>query len=358
MADISKKFRDKEKIASLVKYIKKISEGKEYTFMHVCGTHEQTIARFNLRAILPSNVKLIAGPGCPVCITPAKDIDTAIKLAEKNKVLTYGDMLRVPGTRDSLFTAKAKGADVGIVYSIKDAKKIAEKTDKNVVFFSPGFETTACTVATEVLNGLPENMFILSSLRLIPPIMELLLGIGDIRFEGYIAPGHVSAVIGYGAYEYIAKAYHMPIVVAGFEPLDILLAVALLIRQIKKGVAKVENEYSWVVTKEGNAKAKRAMEEAFYVASDVWRGIGRVPFSALKLKNEEVDAEKVFKIKIEKSIDIKPNCSCHLVIIGKISPFECKMFAKACTPENPYGACMVSSEGTCYIAYMNYANER
>ncbi len=348
-------FRSRELARRCIATIEKLSSGESFTFMHVCGTHEQTITRHGLRSLLPENVKLIAGPGCPVCVTPASDVDAAVELAEEGKVvLTYGDALRVPGSELSLAQVKAKGGDVRVVYSIREAVKLARRErEKEFVFFSIGLDTTAPSVAREVERGLPANLSILNALRLTVPVMELLLGMGDLRFEGYIAPGHVSAIIGARAYEVIPKAYNMPVVISGFEPIDVLLSVAMLIKQVKDGEARVENEYTRAVSYEGNVIAQELVGRVFEVATVHWRGIGRVPFSGLKLREEyeEWDARLRYGIKEGRGIDIRPGCSCHLVITGRLAPQECKMFRSACTPAKPYGPCMVSQEGTCNVAY-------
>jgi hydrogenase expression/formation protein HypD len=306
-----------------------------------------------LRSLLPENVEVIAGPGCPVCIVPAAEIDEAVELAQKGVVITcFGDVLRVPGSDASLLEAKAKGADVRVVYSISDAVKMAEKErDKEFTFFAVGFETTAPSTAVEVLGMPPKNFSLLISHRLIPPAMELLLGIGDLHISGFIAPGHVSAIIGLKPYELFARVYNMPTVVAGFEPTDVLMAILLLLKQHRERAARLENEYSRVVKWEGNTRALEIMTKTFKVVGGNWRGIGRLPDSALKLREEfaAFDARAKFDVNIAEGRDILLGCECHLVIIGKIKPAECPMFMKACTPEKPIGACMVSSEGTCRV---------
>ncbi len=348
-------FRDSELAVKAVDTIKKLSNGENYSFMHVCGTHEQTITKHGLRSLLPENIRLISGPGCPVCITPAEEIDAAIAMAEDGlTILTYGDMFRVPGTEKSLARMRASGSDIKIVLSIGEAVKLARAEDKKeFVFFSPGLDTTAPTIASEVLRGLPENISILNSLRLTLPVMQLLMGIGDLHFQGFIAPGHVSAIIGTDVYNLIAETHSMPVVISGFEPLDVLISIALLIRQVNEGKPRVENEYSRVVNSKGNVKAMEAVEEVFKVSSGRWRGIGRVPFSKLEFRDEyfNADAMKRHSVELKKSVDIPPGCSCHLVIIGKIEPEKCIMFGNQCTPEKPFGPCMVSSEGTCNIYY-------
>ena len=320
---------------------------------HVCGTHEWTITHFGIRSLLPSNVEVIAGPGCPVCVTPASEIDEAVQLALKGVVVTcFGDVLRVPGSQMSLLDAKAEGADVRVVYGAADAVKMAEKEqNKEFAFFAIGFETTAPSTAIEVLKKPPKNLSFLVSHRLIPPAMELLLGIGDLHIDGFIAPGHVSTIIGLKPYEVFPKAYRMPTVVAGFEPLDILFAVYMILKQLKDGEARLENEYTRAVSWEGNLKAQELMRQAFEVMDGEWRGLGKLPASAFRLKKEYAayDAREKFRVKVEHGRDLPPGCQCHLVMIGKIKPTECPLYMKTCTPQRPVGACMVSMEGTCRI---------
>ena len=320
---------------------------------HVCGTHEWTITHFGIRSLLPSNVEVIAGPGCPVCVTPASEIDEAVQLALKGVVVTcFGDVLRVPGSQMSLLDAKAEGADVRVVYSAADAVKMAEKEqNKEFAFFAIGFETTAPSTAIEVLKKPPKNLSFLVSHRLIPPAMELLLGIGDLHIDGFIAPGHVSTIIGLKPYEVFPKAYRMPTVVAGFEPLDVLFAVYMILKQLKDGEARLENEYTRAVSWEGNLKAQELMRQAFEVMDGEWRGLGKLPASAFRLKKEYAayDAREKFRVKVEHGRDLPPGCQCHLVMIGKIKPTECPLYMKTCTPQRPVGACMVSMEGTCRI---------
>jgi len=322
-------------------------------FCHVCGTHEWTITHYGLRSLLPENIDVIAGPGCPVCVLPAAEIDEAVSLALKGVTLvTFGDLLRVPGSEVSLQEARASGGDVRIVYGLSDAVKIAEQEqDKDFVFFAIGFETTAPSTAVEVLNKPPENLSFLVSHRLIPPAMELLLGVGDLHIDGFIAPGHVSTIIGMKPYDIFPKAYRMPTVIAGFEPLDVLFTISMLLQQIGDDEAKLENEYKRSVTREGNVKAQRLMEQVFDVVDGRWRGLGKLPLSALELKKEfeMYDAREKYGVRIERSRDLLPGCLCHLVMIGKIKPPECSLYMKDCIPQAPKGACMVSIEGTCRI---------
>jgi len=348
------RFRDANLAKRLIKHIRKAAPSYPVKICHVCGTHEWAISHYGLRTLLPESVEVIAGPGCPVCIIPAAEIDEAIKLAlEKNvTIATFGDLVRVPASELSLQDARAKGGDIRVVYSVIDAVKMAEKEpNRDFVFFAVGFETTAPSTAVEILKKSPRNLSFLVSHRLIPPVMELLLGIGDLHIDGFIAPGHVSTIIGMKPYEVFPRAYRMPTVVAGFEPLDVLFAVSMLLQQIKNGEAKLENEYSRVVAWEGNIKAQKLITQAFDVVDGNWRGLGRVPASALALKKEynEYDARGKYNVKVVGARDLLPGCLCHLVMIGKIKPPECSLYMKACTPQTPKGACMVSIEGTCRI---------
>jgi hydrogenase expression/formation protein HypD len=265
--------------------------------------------------------------------------------------MTFGDMYRAPGTELSLEDAKSRGGSVRIVYSVKDAVVMAKKEPgRDFVFFAIGFETTAPMNAVEI-PSCPDNLSFLVSHRLIPPAMELLAGLDDLEIDGFIAPGHVSTIIGEKAYRRFPEQYGIPTVIAGFEPLDVLMAVYLLMRQIKKGSARLENEYTRAVTYEGNVRAQAHISKVFDIVNGAWRGIGEVPSSTLRPKREysQLDATNKYDIKAGPSRDLHPGCSCHLVIIGKITPQECPLFMKACTPEKPKGACMVSSEGTCRI---------
>ena len=348
------RFRDAALAKRVTEKMCKIAPKKSnIKICHVCGTHEWTITHFGLRSLLPANVEVIAGPGCPVCIVPASEIDEAVQLASKDVVVTcFGDVLRVPGSRMSLLNAKAEGADVRVVYSVGDAVKMAEReTDKEFVFFAVGFETTAPSTAVEALNKPLENLSFLVSHRLIPPAMKLLVEMKDLSLNGFIAPGHVSTIIGLKPYEVFPKLYGMPTVVAGFEPLDVLFGVYMILKQLKEGKPRLENEYMRAVHWEGNVKAKKLMQRVFNVMDGRWRGLGTIPSSKFKLRGEweAYDAHLKYGVKVEHGVDLQPGCRCHLVIIGKIKPTECPLFMKACTPQRPVGACMVSSEGTCRI---------
>lgn len=348
-------YRSRELVLRVAEAIREASaKVGEVRIIHVCGTHEQVISQHGIRSLLPANVKVLAGPGCPVCVVPAKEVDEAIRLALERKVIlaTFGDMYRVPGSGASLAEARALGADVRVVYSVSDAVKMAEENpSRQVVFFAIGFETTAPTTASVLVRGPPRNFSVLVSHRLIPPVMELLMGISEVYFDGFVCPGHVATIIGTGAFKVFPEFYRMPTVIAGFEPLDVMLAIKHIVDQVAAGEARLINEYRRLVREEGNVRAQKLVSEVFRVCDSRWRGIGRVPSSGLALREgyEEYDARLRFDVRVEGSRDLRPGCSCHLVLIGKITPSECPLFAKACTPRTPQGPCMVSSEGTCNI---------
>jgi hydrogenase expression/formation protein HypD len=320
---------------------------------HVCGTHEWTISHFGIRSLLPENIEVIAGPGCPVCILPASEVDAAIQLAKKGKVITcFGDVLRVPGSKGSLLDAKADGADVRIVYGTSDAVKLAEnEPEKEFVFFAVGFETTAPSTAIEVGKKPVSNLSFLVSHRIVPPAMELLAKMSDLNLNGFIAPGHVSTIIGVKPYAVFPERYGLPTVVAGFEPLDLLFAVYMIVKQLSLGKPRLENEYTRGVQWEGNQKAQKLINDVFDVIDGKWRGLGTIPASTLTLKQayESYDALRKYGIRLVDGVDSQPGCRCHLVVIGKIKPDSCPLFLRSCTPQNPVGACMVSMEGTCRV---------
>ncbi|MBU7018107.1 MAG: hydrogenase formation protein HypD [Theionarchaea archaeon] len=325
-------------------------------FMHVCGTHEQSIVQYGLRYVIPEHVEVIAGPGCPVCITPKYDIDTAVFLAKKGLTLTtFGDMYRVPST-ESLSDAKSKGLDIRIVYSISNALEMAHKNpEKEVVHFGIGFETTAPTTALAVQDA-PENFSVLCCHRLIPPALLFLLGLGEIDIQGFIDPGHVSTIIGVKPYEIISEQYKVPQVVAGFEAADLLMGILLLLKQVKEGRNEVENEYTRVVKEEGNILAQKVMDDVFEVVDADWRALPRIPMSGYEIskKYEESNARKKFEdILGEFTFDAREpkGCRCGEVLRGLVYPAECPLFRNVCTPVNPVGPCMVSREGSCNIQY-------
>lgn len=318
---------------------------RDYTFMHICGTHEASIARSGLRSVLPEGLKIVMGPGCPVCITPQGEIDAALELAAKGCIIaTYGDLMRVPGTNGSLDTC---GGDVRVVQGVHKAVEIAKEVpDKEVVFISVGFETTAPTVAATLLTEPPENFSILCSHRFVPPAMKFLLEQGEAKLDGFMLPGHVCVVTGYAMYE----QFKVPQVVAGFEPEDILLGLYMLVKQAKEGRADVENAYPRAVERMGNQKAMKMLYEVFEPTDVEWRGFPVIPDSGLKLKPKYVkyDALKKFGVEI-KHVEKNSACICDKVLRGIRDPTDCKLFGKACTPRKPVGPCMVSHEGACRI---------
>lgn len=352
----SKEFT-KKIIGSIKKLVNEIN--KPVKFMHVCGTHEHTISKYGLRTLFPKNIEVLSGPGCPVCVCPAADIDKAIELGKRDNTIltTFGDMIRVPATKLSLAELKAKGADVRIVYGPNDAIKIAEDNpNKEVIFFAIGFETTVPLIGYEIQSGPPSNFSIICAHKLIPAALELLMSQSLLKIDGFISPGHVSTIIGLKPYEIFSQGYRIPNVIAGFEPNDVLLSILMLLKQVKDKKYDTINEYSRVVKPEGNKIAQKIIADVFESISSPWRGIGRIADGGLAIREEyqEFDAEKKFNIEIEKSQDIPPDCSCHLVMVGKLYPYECKLFRKSCTPINPIGPCMVSMEGTCSIYYKYY----
>ncbi len=343
----------KQTILNIAKRIRELMDGfREVKIMHLCGTHEDTVTRYNLRSLLPGNLKLIPGPGCPVCITPDLDLQKVFYLLERKNIIltTFGDMARVPFEGKSLFYYKSKGFDIRIVYSVFDALEIAKKVDKPVVHFAIGFETTMPSTALALLDCV-ENFYVFSAHRFFVPAMEHLLSLGEIKIDGFINPGHVSTIVGVKAYEHLK----IPQVIAGFEPEDVMLAVYMLIEAIKNDEIVLLNEYTRAVRYEGNVKAQEVMNRVFKRDDWEWRGLGIVRRSggALKKEFEDFDAlkffEDVFK-DFEPKVDIrKKACRCGEVLRGLIEPTDCPLFMKACTPKNPIGPCMVSFEGTCNI---------
>lgn len=346
-------YKDRSAADTIIRKISEISKDLgEVKLCHVCGTHEHVITHYGIRALLPENVQVVSGPGCPVCVTTQGEIEAAVKVAEKNAIMTtYGDMLRVPSKR-SLSDAKALGLDVRIVYSINDSINLAiSNPNKKIVHFAIGFETTCPTTAVAVLNS-PDNFYVLSAHRVIPPAMDLLLSSGKLNLSGFINPGHVSTIIGTKPYVPISKKFLVPQVICGFEPNDILMGIYLLLKQIKEKRAEVENEYVRGVRAEGNIKAQKLMEKVFEPCDIRWRGFPVIPGSGLSLKKEfsNKDAYKEFDIEIE-DIPEEKGCSCPEVLRAEISPRECSLFGNICTPQTPKGPCMVSREGACYISF-------
>ena len=358
-------FRNKNLITRALARIKAITPGEKIDIMEVCGTHTQSFFRFGLDKLLHADVNLIAGPGCPVCVSTQGYIDQAITLAQKkdNIILTFGDMLRIPGSKSSLEKERAKSANVRVVYSALDSIKVAKQNpDKKVIFLAVGFETTAPTIALSILNAKKENLKNLSffsSLKLIPAAMEYLVQDKRLNLKGFLCPGHVSTIIGTQPYEFIPKRYGIGCCISGFEPLDILEGIYILIKQVVDKNPKVANQYVRVVKRNGNLKAKRLMAQIFKTADAYWRGLGKIPKSGLKIKNDfsQFDAEKIFSLKQANRQTGKQatQCQCGDILKGLVSPLDCVLFSKVCRPDNPIGPCMVSSEGAC-SAYYRYKN--
>ncbi|GER91126.1 hydrogenase formation protein HypD [Dictyobacter vulcani] len=354
-------YRDSNLASRIASEIARLSDGRQLKFMEVCGGHTHTIYKHGIEDILPPNIDLIHGPGCPVCVLPMGRVDDAIAIAHTDNVIftTFGDMMRVPGSHGSLLDAKAEGADVRFVYSPLDALKLARQyPERQVVFFAIGFETTAPSTAVTLLRARAEkvkNFSIFCNHVTIIPAIKAILDSPDLRLDGFVGPGHVTMVIGLRPYTFIAQQHRKPIVVAGFEPLDIIQSVHMLVQQISSGRSEVENQYVRVVRPEGNVKALEAMAMTMELRPFFeWRGLGFITQSALKLRPEfaEWDAELRFEVPGLRVADPKA-CQCGEVLKGVIKPWECKVFGTACTPETPIGTCMVSPEGAC-AAYFSY----
>jgi hydrogenase expression/formation protein HypD len=354
-------YRASELARGVAAEIAALAGDRPLQLMEVCGGHTHTIYKHGVEDWLPANVTLVHGPGCPVCVIPMGRVDDAIWIAEQPDVLlaTFGDMLRVPGGRGSVLDAKARGADIRVVYSPLDALALAKKNpDRRVVFLALGFETTAPSTALTVLRAAAEgveNFGVFCNHVTILPAVKALLDSPDLRLDGFIGPGHVSTVIGCEPYEFIARRYGKPLVVAGFEPLDVLQAVAMLLRQLAEGRCDVENQYARVVSWKGNPQALAAIARVMELRPHFeWRGLGFIAHSALRLRESfaAFDAERWFALPSVRVADPKA-CQCGEVLKGVLRPWECKVFGTACTPETPIGTCMVSSEGAC-AAYYNY----
>jgi hydrogenase expression/formation protein HypD len=349
-------YRDKVLVIKLSEEIRKISV-KPVSLMEVCGGHTMSVQRFGLPSLLPPTIRLLSGPGCPVCVSDRKFIDQAIAYSRLPDVIltTYGDLIRVPGSTSTLDREKALGADIRIVYSVMDALEIAKKnTGKKVVFLGIGFETTAPASAAAIIGanqqGL-DNFFLYSSHKIMPPAMAALIDEG-VKIDGYIAPGHVSAITGTSIYRDIAEKYHLGCVIAGFEPVDLMEAILMLVRQIESGKQKVEIQYRRAVKPEGNIKALEMLDEVFELRDDWWRGLGVLPASGYGIRDKYsgYDAEKQIPVEVEPTRQDK-GCICGEILKGLKNPKECKLFGKGCTPQNPVGPCMVSNEGACHAYY-------
>jgi hydrogenase expression/formation protein HypD len=359
-------FRDAGVITKAAEEIRRLADpGRTYRFMEVCGGHTHAIYRFGLKDLLPPNIELVHGPGCPVCVLPMGRIDDGLSMARDPKVIfcAFGDMMRVPGANGSPLEHKARGMDVRIVYSPSDALSLARKNpDRHVMFFAIGFETTAPSTALVLMRAKQQgikNFSVFSNHVTIIPAIRAILDSPDMRIDAFIGPGHVSTVIGCRPYEWIAKNENRPIVVTGFEPADILQSIVMLLHQIRAGEAKVENQYKRVVPWEGNHAALRAMAEVFELRPYFeWRGMGFISQSALRLRDSyaQWDAEQLFETPGVRVTDPKA-AQCGEVLKGVLRPSQCKLFGKECTPERPIGALMVSSEGSC-AAYYNYEHRK
>lgn len=354
-------FRNGNLARRMATEITNISKGQKFKFMEVCGGHTHTIFKHGIEDILPENIELIHGPGCPVCVLPMGRIDDAIAIAKTEGTIftTFGDMMRVPGSQGSLLDAKAVGADVRFIYSPLDALKIARQNPKKeVVFFAIGFETTAPSTAVTLLQAKNEdihNFSVFCNHVTIIPTIKAILDSPDLRLDGFIGPGHVSMVIGLRTYQFIARDYQKPVVISGFEPLDIIQSILMLLKQYQTGKVVVENQYKRVVRPEGNLKSLEVIAQTMELRPYFeWRGLGFITHSALKIRSDFVqwDAEERFEVPGLQVADPKA-CQCGEVLKGVIKPWECKVFGTACTPETPIGSCMVSPEGAC-AAYFNY----
>ena len=354
------KFRDPARARALTDTLARVVDeiGRDpVSVMHVCGSHEQAIARFGLRASLPRRLNVIMGPGCPVCITDVPEVDEGVALVRQGvRVATYGDMLKVPGSAMSLADAHAEGGRVDVVYSIAQALDLARQTAEPLVFFATGFETTAVATAAAVLQGPPPNFFVLSAHKYIPPVMEIVAEMPDTRVEGFLAAGHAATITGWGVFDAFVARHGIPVVVAGFEPLDILAGLVKLAELIRDGRPSVENMFPRCVTRQGNVRAQEQLWRVFRPIGGRWRGIAHVPNGNLRLRDEwaHLDARRQFDIDLHGLWDQAPpalvqECVCGDIMAGIKSPTDCALFGRECVPHSPVGACMVSSEGTCKI---------
>jgi hydrogenase expression/formation protein HypD len=350
----------KKRLKELVNFLNKNSPDHKINIMEVCGTHTMAISRYGLRQLIPENINLISGPGCPVCVTSINDIDRIIEIAEQYDVslFTFGDMFRVPGTRSSLYHEKSKGRDIKLCYSPSDALDFArDNPRKKVIFIAIGFETTIPLTSVIIKRAYHENInnfYIYNTHKLIPEALELLLMDKEINIDAFLCPGHVSVIIGSAPYGFIARDYNVPCVISGFEPLDVIESIVMITKQLTEGTIKVEIQYSQVVREEGNPTAVKSIYEVFDKSDSLWRGLGNIPGSGLKLKEKykQFDAKINFPVKEINSRE-PAGCRCGDVLKGIIKPIECRLFSKICKPESPVGPCMVSSEGSC-AAYYKY----
>jgi hydrogenase expression/formation protein HypD len=355
------RFRDPQRARGLARRLRELADRRgpdPVCLMHVCGSHEQAIARFGLRALFPEALRVIMGPGCPVCVTDEPEVDEAVALARGGvAVATYGDMLRVPGSAGSLADARADGAEVHVVYSVDAALALARDATRELVFFASGFETTAVATAAALLAGPPANFSVLSAHKYIPPVMEIVAEMPGTRIEGFLAAGHAATITGWGVFEPFVARHRVPVVVAGFEPLDVLAGLVQLLELVLEGRPRVANAFPRCVTRQGNARAQATLWRVFRPIRGRWRGIAQVPNGNLRLRDEWVrfDARRRFEIDASELWEHAPAgglaqaCRCGDIMAGIASPEACRLFGRECTPANPVGACMVSSEGTCRI---------
>jgi len=353
-------FRDPARGRALARTLARLTQeiGRNpVSVMHVCGSHEQAIARFGLRASFPHALEVIMGPGCPVCVTDLPEVDEAVALALQGvRVATYGDIVRVRGTARSLADAQAEGGRIDVVYSVTQAIELARRSDEEVVFFATGFETTAVATAAALLDDPPPNLSILSAHKFIPPVMEIVAEMPATRVEGFLAAGHAATITGSAIFGAFVAQHGIPVVIAGFEPLDILAGLARLLELIRDGMPRVANMYPRCVTDAGNRVAQERLWRVFRAVGGCWRGIAHVPNGNLRLRDEWAarDARRRFRIDLGRAVDgtthtLAPQCICGDIMAGIASPDRCPLFGTRCTPQSPVGACMVSSEGTCRI---------
>ncbi len=354
------KFRDPARARGLRDALERLVRDAAHapvSVMHVCGSHEQAIAKFGLRAAFPQELQVIMGPGCPVCVTDVPEVDEAVALAKRGvRIASYGDMLRVPGTSQSLADAKAEGANVDVVYSVTQAVELAREHDEEIVFFASGFETTAVATAAILVDDPPDNFSVLSAHKYIPPVMEIVAEMPETKIEGFLAAGHAATITGSAVFEKFVERHGLPVVIAGFEPLDVMAGLVKLLEVINSGEPRVENAFPRCVTREGNVHAQNLLWRVFRATGGRWRGIAHVPNGNLRLRDEfaKYDTRKRFTIDASALWGYAPpklvqQCQCGDIMAGIASPSDCQLFGKECTPDKPVGACMVSAEGTCRI---------
>jgi hydrogenase expression/formation protein HypD len=350
--------RDKELSSKILRQIK--NENVSLRFMHVCGTHQDSLMKHGLDSVLKEvGITIIQGPGCPVCVTTPSEIEKMIYLAKKGHIIaSFGDMINVPGQNHSLKYLRTEGCDIRTVYSIEDAVSLAERQpDREVIFMAVGFETTTQSTAATILNKPPGNFSILCCHRLIPPALKTIVEMGEIKIDGFIEPGHVATIIGVPPFSFLSTTYHIPQVITGFEPIDLLMASWMLVKQIKNKHPKIQNEYSRAVSYDGNKAAQEMIKKVFDIKDKAWRGFSTIPSSGFKLRNafEHYDAEKKFTDELKELNKINfsepEGCRCGELLRGLISPKECPLFGKKCIPSHPVGPCMVSDEGSCHITF-------